>query len=133
MDNDAKLRPIYLIQILKERTDEDHYLSTPQLCKILKDEYGIETHRTTIKSDIELLQQAGIGIQVTRSTQNMYNYIEREFDNAELKLLIDAVESSKFITKSKSELLVSKLVSLAGVNKAREMKRNLAVDGRYKP
>ena len=46
---------------------------------------------------------------------------------------IDAVESSKFITKSKSELLVSKLVSLAGVNKAREMKRNLAVDGRYKP
>ena len=119
MDNDAKLRPIYLIQILKERTDEGHYLSTPQLCKILKDEYRIETHRTTIKSDIELLQQAGIGIQVTRSTQNMYNYIEREFDNAELKLLIDAVESSKFITKSKSELLVSKLVSLAGVNKAR--------------
>lgn len=59
MDIDAKLRPLYLTQILKERTDEDHYLTTPQLCAILKDEYGMETHRTTIKSDIEMLQQAG--------------------------------------------------------------------------
>jgi predicted DNA-binding transcriptional regulator YafY len=132
MDNDAKLRPIYLMQILKERTDEDNYLSTAQLCKILFDEHGMETHRTTIKSDIEMLQQAGIGIQATRSTQNLYNYIEREFDDAELKLLIDAVESSKFITKTKSDQLVSKISALAGIHKAREMKRNLAVDGRYK-
>ena len=51
MDIDAKLRPIYLINILKERTDEDHYLTTSQLCAILKSEYGIDTHRTTIKSD----------------------------------------------------------------------------------
>lgn len=132
MDNDARLRPIYLIQILKERTDEDHYLSTAQLCKILKDEYGMDTHRTTIKSDIEVLQHAGIGIQATRSTQNLYNYIERDFDNVELKLLLDAVESSKFITKSKSDELVTKLTALAGINKARELKRNLVVDGRYK-
>ena len=55
MDIDAKLRPLYLIQILKERTDEDHYLTTSQLCSILKNEYGLETHRTTIKSDIEML------------------------------------------------------------------------------
>ena len=132
MDIDAKLRPIYLIRILKERTDEDHFLSTAQLCKILKDEYGMETHRTTIKSDVEMLQQAGIGIQATRSTQNLYNYIEREFDDAELKLLIDAVESAKFITKAKSDQLVAKLTELAGMNKARELKRNLVVDGRYK-
>lgn len=51
MDIDAKLRPIYLIKILRERTDEDHYLSTAELCKILKDEYGMDTHRTTIKTD----------------------------------------------------------------------------------
>ncbi len=87
MDTDAKLRPLYLIQILKERTDEDHYLTTSQLCSILKNEYGMETHRTTIKSDIEMLQQAGISIQAVRSSQNQYNYIERDFDIAELKLL----------------------------------------------
>lgn len=132
MDTDAKLRPIYLINILKERTDEDHYLTTSQLCAILKNEYGIETHRTTIKSDIEMLQQAGIGIQAVRSTQNQYNFIERDFDIAELKLLIDAVQSAKFMTKAKSDQLVTKLTALAGVNKARELKRNLVVDGRNK-
>lgn len=132
MNTDAKLRPIYLIDILKERTDEDHYLTTSQLCAILKNEYEIETHRTTIKSDIEMLQQAGIGIHAVRSTQNQYNFIERDFDTAELKLLIDAVQSAKFMTKTKSDQLVTKLTALAGVNKARELKRNLVVDGRNK-
>ena len=111
MDIDAKLRPLYLTQILKERTDEDHYLTTPQLCAILKDEYGMETHRTTIKSDIEMLQQAGIGIQAVRSSQNQYNFIDREFDIAELilsgtldgdglYLSISALRHRKFSTRN---------------------------------
>ena len=133
MDIDAKLRPLYITQILKERTDEEHYLTTAQLCAALKSEYGLDTHRTTIKSDVEMLQRAGVGIQTVRSTQNLYNYIDREFDIAELKLLIDAVESSKFITKSKSEQLVSKLTSFAGAFKSKELKRNLTLDGRIKP
>ena len=133
MDIDAKLRPLYLIQILKERTDEDHYLTTPQLCAILKEEYGMETHRITIKTDIEMLQQAGVGIASYRSTQNQYNFVDREFDVAELKLLIDAVKSSKFITKSKSEQLVSKLTAFAGSFKEKELKRNLEVEGSCKP
>ena len=86
MDIDAKLRPIYLIRILRERTDEDHFLTTSQLCSILKNEFGMETHRTTIKSDIEMLQEAGFGIQAVRSTQNQYNYIEREFGDPELRI-----------------------------------------------
>ena len=132
MDINGKLRPLYLVRILRERTDEDHYLTTAQLCSILKDEYGMETHRTTIKSDIEMLQKAGFGIQTVRSTQNQYNFIEREFDDAELKMLIDAVQSAKFISKTKSNQLVKKLTALASVNKARELKRNLVVDGRTK-
>ena len=133
MDIDGKLRPLYLLRILKERTDEDHTLTTAQLCKMLKEEFGIETFRTTIKGDIEVLQQAGFSVQVTRSTQNLYNYIERDFDIPEVKLLIDAVMSSKFITKAKSDQLVSKLTELAGPYKARELKRNLIVDRRIKP
>ena len=132
MDIDAKLRQIYLLKILKEKTDEDHTLSTNELCQILLDEYGITTHRTTIKGDIEVLQQAGIGVQAIRSSQNRYNYIDRDFDIPELKLLIDAVESSKFITKAKSDQLVAKITNLAGVHKAEELKRNLTVDGRIK-
>lgn len=129
---DGKLRPLYLLKILKEHTDEDHALSTVQLCKLLKDEHGIDAFRTTIKKDIEALQQAGFSIQAIRSTQNMYNYIERDFDVPEIKLLLDAVMSSKFITKAKSDQLASKLVELAGPYKSKELRRNLIVDGRIK-
>lgn len=132
MDTDGKLRPLYLLKVLAEQTDEDHALSTVQLCKILKDEYGIDTFRTTIKSDIAILQQAGYSIQATRAKQNLYNYIERDFDIPEIKLLLDAVMSSKFITKAKSDQLVAKLVELAGPYKSKELKRNLIVDGRIK-
>ncbi len=133
MDIDGKIRPLYLLKTLKERTDEDHALTTAQLCRILKEEYGIEKFRSTIKSDVEVLQKAGYSIQETRSKQNLYNYIERDFDTPEVKLLIDAVMSSKFITKSKSDQLVAKLTELAGPYKAGELKRNLIVDGRIKP
>lgn len=132
MDIDAKLRPLYLLQILKERTDEDNYLTTSQLCNILKQNYGMETHRTTIKNDIDVLQRAGFTVDERRSTQNQYRYIDREFDVAELKTIIDAIASSKFITEEKSEALIKKITTLAGNNKARNLKRNVVVDGRGK-
>ena len=56
MDNDAKLRPLYLAKILYEQTDEDHYLTTSQLIQILDEQYGIKSHRQTIKAEIELLK-----------------------------------------------------------------------------
>ena len=79
MDNNAKLRPLYLAKILYERTDEDHYLTTMQLAQILEKEYGIPSHRQTIKTDIEILQQFGMDIQEVKSTQNRYNLISRQF------------------------------------------------------
>lgn len=132
MDIDAKLRPLYLLQILKERTDEDNYLTTSQLCNILKQRYGMDTHRTTIKGDIEVLQKAGFSVDERRSTQNQYRYIERDFEIAELKTIIDAIASSKFLTEEKSNNLIKKVTSLAGINKARDLKRNVVVDGRGK-
>ena len=98
MDNDAKLRPLYLAKILFEQTDEDHFLTTAQLIQILEEQYGIKSHRQTIKAEIELLRQFGLEIEEVKSTQNRYNLFGRRFDMPELKLLIDAVESSKFIT-----------------------------------
>ena len=132
MDIDAKLRPLYLLQILQERTDEDNYLTTAQLGSILKQRYGMEPHRTTIKGDIEVLQKAGFSVDERRSTQNQYRYIEREFEIAELKTIIDAIASSKFITEGKSDNLIKKVTALAGINKARDLKRNVVVDGREK-
>lgn len=133
MDNEAKLRPLYLAKILYERTDEDHYLTTAQLMKILKEEYGINSHRQTIKSDIDILIKFGMEIEEVKSTQNRYNAFGRRFDQAELKLLIDAVESSKFITQSKSDILVEKIGMLTSEYRSKELHRNISVENRIKP
>lgn len=132
MDIDSKLRPLFLLKALSELTDEDNYLTTAQLCEILKNKYGIETHRTTIKSDIEALNRAGFDVVERRSTQNQYKYVNREFDISELKMMIDAIASSKFISEEKSVAIISKLSLLAGKNKAGELRRNVVVDGRIK-
>lgn len=132
MDNNAKLRPLYLAKILYELTDEEHCLSTNQLIDILQEKYGIASYRTTIASDIELLKQYGIDIQSVKSQSIMYNLVSREFDLPELKLLIDAVASSKFITEKKSRELVGKLSKLASNIQADELKRNVMPEGRIK-
>lgn len=132
MDNNSKLRPLYLAKILYEQTDEEHYLTTVQLINILEEKYGISAHRQTIKSEIELLRKFGIEIEEVKSVQNRYNICSREFENSELKLLIDAVESAKFITARKSKELVAKLSSLAGDYGAEKLKRNVCCEGRIK-
>lgn len=132
MDNDSKLRPLYLAKILYEQTDEEHYLTTVQLINILEEKYGISAHRQTIKSEIELLRKFGLEIQEIKSVQNRYNICSRDFENSELKLLIDAVESAKFITAGKSKELVVKLSSLAGDYGAEKLKRNVCCEGRIK-
>lgn len=133
MDNDAKLRPLYLAKILYEKTDEDHYLTTAQLIQILEEKHGIKAHRQTIKAEIELLKQFGLEIEEVKSTQNRYNMYGRTFDAPELKLLIDAVESSKFITASKSKELVKKISTLASEQVAATLTRNVSCEGRIKP
>ena len=133
MDNTAKLRPLYLAKILYEQTDEEHYLTTAQLMQILEEQYGISAHRQTIKADIDLLKQFGLEIEEVKSVQNRYNLYGRQFDIPELKLLIDAVESSKFITAHKSQELVEKLSRLAGEHASAGLKRNVCCENRVKP
>ena len=126
MDKDAKRRPLILAKILFERTDEEHYLTTAQLMEILEKEHGIKTHRQTIPGDIEILRSFGMDIQDVMSAQKRYNLVSREFDLAELKMLIDAVESAKFISRNKSEQLVKKLSELASQYQAKSLKRNIS-------
>ena len=133
MNTETKLRPLYIGKLLYDLTDEEHFLTIAQIIQLLQERYGISSHRQTIKDDIDTLKQFGMDIQEIKSTQNRYNVVSREFDIAELKLLIDAVESSRFITKKKSAELVAKLCTLAGENRAAELKRNLIVEGRIKP
>ena len=132
MDNDAKLRPLYLGKILYERTDEDNSLTTNQLIKILKEEYHISSHRQTIATEIELLKDFGMDIECIKSRQNKYHLVSREFDLAELKLIIDAVDACKFISGRESKKLSAKLVGLAGTGNAEKLKRNVSAEGRVR-
>lgn len=102
MEKETKLRALCILKILYELTDVDHQLSTAEIAEQLEEKYGLKVYRTTINSDIEQLRQFGIDICINKSTQNRYFIDGRLFDVPELKLLIDAVESSKFITKRKA-------------------------------
>ena len=121
---ETKPKILYLLKILTERTDEAHPLTTNQLIAILQDEYGISAHRTTISKDIEVIRNFGVDVITIHSTQCKYFIGDRRFELPELKLLIDAVQSSKFITKKKSDELINKIYSLTSESNKKKLKRN---------
>ena len=130
---ESKPRILYLQKILLERTDEEHPLSTTQLIGILNEEYGISAHRTTITKDIAALVEYGLDIVTIHSTQSKYFVASRQFELPELKLLIDAVESSKFITQKKSNALIEKIHTLTSPGQVSKLKRNNYIADRIKP
>lgn len=132
MENGTKLRLLYIYQYLLRHSDEDHPVSTPELLKYLKDEYNMDVHRTTLPGDIAMMEEAGIHFEIIKSRQNKYYYDDRLFDIPELKLLIDAVSSSKFITEKKSKELIKKLTSLTSDYNAEKLRRHITVEGRIK-
>ena len=100
---------------------------------VINDEYGISAHRTTVTKDIAALQEFGMDIVTIHSTQSKYFVASRKFELPELKLLIDAVESSKFITKKKSETLIEKIHTMTSPGQVAKLKRNNYVVNRIKP
>ena len=132
MESDGKMRMLRILELLRNETDETHPLSTAQIERTLRERWGLETYRITIQKDIAALIAAGYEIETIRSTQNKYYFSGRLFELPELKLLIDAVESSKFITERKSRALTEKLTTLASVHQAASLKRNISISGRVK-
>lgn len=133
MDNDSKLRLLYIEKMLNE-TDEEHPLTNAEMMQMLEEEYGMTTHRTTIPSDIDLLIKAGMEIEVVESKPKKYylNDYARTFSLPELKMLVDAVASFKFITKKKSDELIDKIITLGTPSSVPSLKRNLWTEGRIK-
>jgi len=130
--NDIRLRVLYMYQLLLQHTDAEHQLTTNQIRNIMEKEHGISMHRTTVPGDIEMLKAAGFDVHARRSRQNKYYLENSNFELPELKILIDAVESSKFITEKKSRLLVEKLLKLTSETSAAKLKRNLHTSGRVR-
>ena len=104
-----KLKLLYLLEILRDYSDENTYLSVRELTDLLlKNEIVVE--RKTLYKDLELLQDYGFNIVVEKNgRENIYALVEREFELAEVKMLIDVIQASKFLTAKKSRDLFIKL------------------------
>ena len=94
--------------------------------------YDIKIDRKTLKSDITLLLDMGYDIVTIKSSPNKYFWGSRTFEIPELKMLIDAVSSSRFITKKKSEKLIQKIALLAGEAQYNQIKRHIVATNRAK-
>ena len=111
--------------MLRQHTDEDRPLSTNQLCAMLESE-GITCDRRTLSEDIDTLNANGFEVLHRRTRYaKLYYIVDRQFDLAEVKILIDAIQAASFITKQKTEALTAKVASLAGSHKAAALKGNL--------
>lgn len=129
--SNQKLKIIYIRDILLEETDENHPISIKQLIQRLADS-GIRAERKGIYNDIECLRL--YGMDIIKATENRGGYYigNRDFEIPELKLLVDAVETSKFITHKKSNELIKKLESLTDKYNAQGLQRQVFVAGRVK-
>ena len=127
-----KLKLYYLAKILMEETDDYHGLTMPDLLQELE-AYGVTADRKSIYSDIEALNEIGLDVVGEKSGKYfVYHIGSRRFELAELKLLVDAIQSFKFITEKKSQALIKKLTTLASSYEAAQLERQLSVQGRVK-
>ena len=127
-----KLKLMYLIKLFEERTDANHGLSMTDIIEALSEE-GITAERKSIYADISALNEFGYDIvKDIEGKSCVYKLVERDFEIAELKLLVDAVQSSKFITESKSNKLIKKIEGLASNNEAKSLHRQVYVANRIK-
>ena len=115
-----------------EETDESHQKDTFEIIHYLE-EHGVPANTKTLRSDIALLRDMDIDIVTTPGRPNKYFLGARLFEMPELKLLLDAVASSRFITKSKSRELSRKLTSMASENQRKQLSRHIYSTGRVKP
>jgi predicted DNA-binding transcriptional regulator YafY len=126
-----KLKLLYIMQMLKENTDENHAMSANDIISALAKQ-GISAERKSIYDDIERLKLFGCDILSRRSEPKGYYLASRDFEIAELKLLVDAVQSSKFITEKKSNQLIHKIEQLASRHEAQTLQRQVVVSNRIK-
>ena len=120
-----------LAKLLLERSDEEHTISRQEMQEELE-RWGLSAERKSIYDDMEQLRELGLDVQSRRGRNGGWYIGERGFQLAELKLLVDAVQSSRFLTKRKSEALIRKLEGLASVHQARQLQRQVYVDRRIK-
>lgn len=124
-ESSRKIKLLKLLELLRQRTDEDHPLSTNQICAILG-AMDVPCDRRTLTADVAALNELGYEIMTTTVGHEKAYYVEdRNFSVPELKILMDAVQASSFITEKKTAELIEKLAALAGEHRAELLMRNM--------
>lgn len=126
-----KLKILYLMKIMLEKTDDMHALTIGEIIELLG-EYGIGAERKSLYADFDVLREYGIDIEVRRGRGVRYYIANRSFELPELKLLVDAVQSSRFITCKKSGELIKKISGFTSVYEAIQLQRQVYVANRIK-
>ena len=131
--NNSKLKLSFLTKIMLEKTDDEHGLTLEQVLEELE-RYGVTAERKSIYADFaDMTDKLGIEIIKEKVGRETYYHVgSREFEVAEIKLLIDAIQSSKFITERKSNELIKKVKGLVSHHQAAQLQRQVYVHGRIK-
>ncbi len=125
-----KIALLYMMRELMRETDEEHALNASELIRALE-KYDCEADRRTIYSNVEILQDFGIDVIKKENGQGYY-IGSRDFELPELKLLVDSVQSAKFITQKKSRELIGKLMELTSEYSAKQLNRSVFIRNRMK-
>ena len=126
-----KLKILHIMQFLLRQTDEEHPATVPEIITYLE-ENSISAERKSIYSDLEALKLFGVDIEQAKGTGGGYYVAAREFELPELKLLVDSVQASKFITQKKSMVLIKKIEGLASSWQAKQLHGQVYVTNRIK-
>ena len=127
-----KLKQLYLVNIFTEETDDQHGLTLPEIISRLN-AYGVNADRKTLYQDFEELRVFGFDIIGEQNGRSYYYYLgQRKFELPELKLLVDSVQSAKFITDKKSKELIKKLENMVSKYQAKQLQRQVFITGRVK-
>ena len=130
--DNQKIKILYILDYLERYSREDHPIKTAELISMLDREHRISCDRKTVYSDIAALQDYGVDIVSSSGKNGGYYIASRNFELPELKLLIDAVQSSRYLTEKKSRELIEKLCNQCSIHDARLMRRDVLVSGRVK-
>lgn len=129
--NNNKMRLLNIMRILQRESDELHTITLNEISERLM-RYGMNFDRKSFYTDIETLREYGMDIVLTKGNHFGYFWANRLFELAEVKLLMDAVQSARFLTEKKSSQLIGKLETLTSSHEAKSLRRQIAIDGRIK-
>lgn len=132
MINDNRHRLLDIMKILFDKTDEDHWITTEQIRDELESLGYERPNRKTIEPNIQFLMEIGMGIEKERGISNRYRWVDRDFELAELKLLVDAVQSSRFISDKRSKEIIAKLKKLTSQGMASQLDRKVITGNTFK-